>query len=100
MELPELPGDQTEGKVAKAIESETAKIPSDFFLWTGLGMLGSSLAMFALGRRHSALMVGQFASPILIMGLYDKIVKQQGHDYQDKKPSGMSTPKKEKVTSY
>jgi hypothetical protein len=45
-------------------------------------------------------MVGQFASPILIMGLYDKIVKQQGHDYQDKKPSGMTTPKKEKVTSY
>ena len=101
MELPELPGNQTEGKVAKAIETETAKMPSDVFLWTGIGMLASSFMMFAMGRRHAALMVGQLAYPILIMGVYDKIVKQSGHDYQDTKPTGKTTmPKKEKVTSY
>lgn len=86
----ELPGNHTEGKVAKAIESETAKLPSDIFLWTGLGMLASSFFLFGMNYRHSALMVGQLASPILIMGVYDKLVKQAGHDFTDKKPQRQS----------
>jgi hypothetical protein len=31
-----------EGETAKAIEQETAKMPSDIFLWTGLSCLGAS----------------------------------------------------------
>lgn len=72
-----------EGKVAKAIESKTAKLPSDIFLWSGLGALALSGALFCMGKKHTSLMVGQWAAPVLIMGLYDKIVKELGHDASD-----------------
>ena len=76
----------TEGKVARAIEEQTSKLPSDIFLWTGLSFLGVSFAMHALGHKHSALIVGQLAAPVLIMGLYNKTVKQEGHDALDPLP--------------
>jgi hypothetical protein len=76
-----------EGPVAKAIEKETSKLPSDLFLWTGLGLLATSVILNAFRQKHFGLMIGQFAAPILIMGLYNKTVKQAGHDVLDKKPS-------------
>jgi hypothetical protein len=33
-----------EGKVAEAIEEQTAKLPSDIFLWASMGAMGASLA--------------------------------------------------------
>jgi hypothetical protein len=76
-----------EGPVAKAIEKETSKLPSDLFLWTGLGLLATSVLLHSFKQKHIGLLIGQFAAPILIMGLYDKTVKQSGHDVLDKKPS-------------
>ena len=32
------------------------------------------------GRKSTALLVGQWAAPLLIMGLYNKVVKTEGHD--------------------
>jgi len=69
-----------EGKVATAIESQTARIPSDVFLWTSLGALAASLTLKVLKKDHIALFVGQWAAPFLIMGLYNKLVKVGGHD--------------------
>lgn len=69
-----------EGKVAKKIETETAKMPSDWFLWTALGAIGVAVTLNILGKQHTGLLVGQLASPLLIMGLYNKLVKVQGHD--------------------
>jgi hypothetical protein len=34
-----------EGGVAKAIESQTAKSPSDLFLWAAFGSMAGSLAL-------------------------------------------------------
>ncbi|HEV7620907.1 MAG TPA: Ycf66 family protein [Flavisolibacter sp.] len=79
--------EHTEGPIAKAIEKETSKLPSDLFLWGGLGLLAGSVLMFSLKQKHGALLLGQFGAPILIMGLYNKTVKQSGHDALDKKPS-------------
>jgi hypothetical protein len=73
-----------EGPVAKAIETQTAKLPSDLFLWTAAGFWISSLVLHSVGRKHAALMVGQCITPVLVMGLYDKLVKLQGHDAQKK----------------
>ena len=73
-----------EGPVAKAIETQTAKLPSDLFLWTAAGFWISSLALHSMGKKHAALMVGQCITPVLVMGLYDKMVKQWGHDAQSK----------------
>ena len=69
-----------EGPVAKAIEEQTAKLPSDFFLWAALGSMGISLLLHFTGREHKSLFIGQWAAPFLILGLYNKIVKIQGHD--------------------
>jgi hypothetical protein len=69
-----------EGKVATAIEQQTAKIPSDVFLWTALGCMAASLTLQILGRKHLSLFIGQWPAPFLIMGLYNKVVKLEGHD--------------------
>jgi hypothetical protein len=73
-----------EGKVAKTIEEQTAKLPSDLFLWTGLGAIGVGFIMQLFGARHSGIMVSQLGSPLLIMGLYNKVVKVEGHDKYSK----------------
>ena len=69
-----------EGKVATAIEQQTAKIPSDVFLWAALGSMAVSLALQLTGNRHRSLFVGQWAAPFLLLGVYNKLVKLEGHD--------------------
>jgi len=69
-----------EGPVATAIENQTAKIPSDVFLWAALGSIGVSLVLKVRGSRHNALFVGQWAAPFLLLGIYNKLVKQLGND--------------------
>lgn len=69
-----------EGRVAKAIEDQTAKLPSDIFLWTALGCMAASLALQIAGKRKLSLFVGQWPASILLMGLYNKLVKVEGHD--------------------
>jgi hypothetical protein len=69
-----------EGSVATAIERQTAKIPSDVFLWTALGCMAVSLTLQILGRKKESLFIGQWPMPFLIMGLYNKLVKLEGHD--------------------
>lgn len=69
-----------EGEVTKRIEKETAKIPSTVYLAAGLAAMGTSILLKCAGHKHTALLVGQWASPFLIMGLYNKIVKTEGHD--------------------
>jgi hypothetical protein len=73
-----------EGETAKAIENQTAKLPSDLFLLAAAGSMGLSLALKISGKKDSALFVGQWAAPFLILGLYNKLVKLEGHDKQDK----------------
>lgn len=75
--------DHREGPVAKKIEEQTSKLPSDLFLWASLGAMGLALTLKLLKRNHAALFIGQWAAPVLIMGLYDKLVKTHGHDKED-----------------
>ncbi|PQA54553.1 hypothetical protein [Siphonobacter curvatus] len=69
-----------EGKVATAIEEQTAKLPSDVFLWAALASMGVSATLKILGERHTSLFVGQWAAPFLLLGIYNKLVKLEGHD--------------------
>ncbi|QRR00653.1 hypothetical protein [Dyadobacter sandarakinus] len=69
-----------EGEVAKTIENQTAKLPSDVFLWAALASMGVSAALKIAGQKHTALFVGQWAAPFLLLGVYNKIVKTQGND--------------------
>ena len=69
-----------EGNVTKMIESQTAKLPSKVFLCAGLTALATAAALKMMGKKHSAIIVGQWAAPFLLFGIYDKIVKVEGHD--------------------
>lgn len=69
-----------EGKVAEAIEQQTAKVPSDVYLWAAVGAMTVSLSLQCMGRKHSSLFIGQWAAPFLLFGIYNKLVKQLGHD--------------------
>jgi hypothetical protein len=69
-----------EGPIARSIEQQTAKLPSDTFLWAAIGSIATSL-MFKVARKdHAANFVGQWAPTFLILGMYNKIVKLQGSD--------------------
>ena len=74
------PHQYREGNLAKAIESQTAKLPSDAFLWASGASMAASLAAKAMGSKHTALFIGQWAAPFLILGLYNKIVKLEGSE--------------------
>lgn len=71
---------QDEGTVARAIEQQTAKLPSDIFLWAAGGSILASLMMKSRGRDSTANFVGQWAPTFLILGLYNKMVKLMGSD--------------------
>ena len=53
------PTEHTEGAVARTIEEQTAKMPSDWFLWVAVGAMTTSLALQMSGNRHASLFVGQ-----------------------------------------
>lgn len=82
-----LKNDHSEGRVAKAIEEQTSKLPSDVFLWAAVGAMGVSATLKCFGKSHTALFVGQWAAPFLLLGLYNKLVKLEGHDAQDNHPA-------------
>jgi hypothetical protein len=78
-----LPGarkEHREGAVARSIEQQTAKIPSDWFLWAAFGSIAASLA-FKIAKNHDAAdFVGHWAPTILILGMYNKLVKLHGSE--------------------
>ena len=74
------PPEHQEGTIARTIEQQTAKLPSDLFLWLAGGSIAASLTLKLMGRHHDALFVGQWAPTFLILGLYNKLVKLAGSD--------------------
>jgi len=71
---------ELEDRYTGAIESQTSKLPSSLFLGLALGSMGASLILKIMEKEHWALFVGQWAAPFLIMGNYNKLVKQHGSD--------------------
>lgn len=69
-----------EGRVARTIEQQTAKLPSDLFLWAAVGSMAGSLMMKIAGNDRTANFVGQWAPTFLILGLYNKMVKLHGSE--------------------
>lgn len=72
--------EHTEGPVARAIENQTARIPSDAFLWAAIGSMATSATLHLMGNKQASVFVGQWAPTFLILGLYNKLVKQLGSD--------------------
>jgi hypothetical protein len=74
------PGEIEEDQVTALMESCSAKWPTSFFLGAAFASMIASLALKAQGKDHMALFVGQWAAPFLILGTYNKMVKQHGSD--------------------
>ena len=72
--------DHREGKVARSIEQQTARLPSDVFLWTAVGSMAASLSLQIMGKGDKANFIGQWAPSLLILGLFNKMVKLPGSD--------------------
>jgi len=72
--------EHTEGMVARNIENQTAKLPSDLFLWAAGASIVGSCMLHCSGKEHASLLVGQWAPTFLILGLYNKLVKVAGSD--------------------
>lgn len=85
---------QRERPVARAIERQTAKLPSDIFMWAAVASMIGSLAFQVMGPRPRralfgrvmerraplATFIGQWAPTLLLFGVYNKIVKVAGSD--------------------
>ncbi len=65
-----------EDRVTSEIEQRTANVPSVTFLGLAGASIAGSLALFLLDRREDAIFVGQWAPTFLLLGLYNKLVKQ------------------------
>lgn len=73
-------GEAREDRFTGAIESQTSKLPSTLYLGLALGAMAASATLKILGKDDWSIFVGQWPAPFLIMGLYNKTVKQQGSD--------------------
>lgn len=73
-------GQVKEDRISGTIERGTSTAPSNLFLGLALGSMAISAILKVSGKNHWALFVGQWAAPFLIMGNYNKMVKQHGSD--------------------
>jgi len=72
--------EHSEGALARGIEQQTAKLPSDTFLWLAVGAMATSATLQMAGNKHLSLFIGQWAPSFLLFGIYNKMVKQHGSD--------------------
>jgi hypothetical protein len=80
---PSAPGEaqkHSEGVVARTIEEQTARLPSDLFLWAAGASIVGSLTLRCLGDKEGSQFVGLWAPTFLLLGVYNKIVKVAGSD--------------------
>ena len=72
--------EHTEGTIARSIEEQTAKLPSDVFLWAALSAIAGSAVLQLAGKRQVSNFIGEWVPTLLIFGLYNKMVKVLGSD--------------------
>jgi hypothetical protein len=74
----------TEDRFTKTIEEYTASIPSSAYLGVAIAAMGISLLFQATGQGKWANFIAQWVPTWLIIGVYNKIVKLEGHDKTDR----------------
>ena len=74
------PGQHHEGEITKQIEHYTSQIPSGTYLTLAVGSIGLSALLHLAGRKQDAQFVGHWVPTILLLGLYNKLVKVQGSE--------------------
>jgi hypothetical protein len=72
--------DTKEGELTKTIEQYTAAIPSSTYLAVAVGAMAVSLVAQLTGRGKWGNFIAQWVPTWLLLGVYNKIVKTEGHD--------------------
>ena len=80
MDYTSAPQERTEGTIARSIEQQTAKLPSDLFLWAAVGAMAGSAALQISGQKQVSNFIGEWVPTLLIFGLYNKMVKLLGSE--------------------
>ena len=75
---------QTEDQLSKTLEKYTAAIPSSGYLAVAVGAMAASLALQLVGQGKWGNFIAQWVPTWLVIGLYNKIVKLEGHDHADR----------------
>ena len=75
-------GQAQEDQFTAAIEQYTSHVPSSAYLGLAIASILGSVSFQIAGRKHDALFVGQWVAPFLLLGIYNKMVKQHGSDAQ------------------
>lgn len=79
--------------VSPLIEAKTSQIPSSAYLAAALVSMATSAIFKISGKDHAALFVGQWAAPFLLLGVYNKMVKQHGSDAESKIRGEQNSPR-------
>lgn len=75
---PVIREEHSEGRLTRILEQQTAKIPSSFFLAAAIGSMVVSLGAELAGRKELSRFVGLWSSTLLLLGVYNKLVKSLG----------------------
>ena len=74
----------TEDEFTKSIESYTASIPSSAYLGVAIAAMGVSFLCQVAGKGKWGNFLAQWVPTWLVIGLYNKLVKVEGHDQIDR----------------
>jgi hypothetical protein len=77
-----------EDEFTKHIERYTGAIPSSGYLAVAVAAMAASLMFQMAGRGKWGNFIAQWVPTWLIIGLYNKLVKLEGHDYADRAGGG------------
>lgn len=78
------PPEPTEDQFTKTLERYTATVPSSGFLAVALASMGLSLIFQLGGQGKWGNFVAQWVPTWLLFGVYNKLVKLEGHDRHDR----------------
>jgi hypothetical protein len=75
---------RTEDRFTKTVEDYTGAIPSSAFLGVAVGAMALSFALQVTGQGKWGNFIAQWVPTWLIIGVYNKLVKLEGHDQTDR----------------
>lgn len=75
---------RTEDPFTKTVEEYTAAIPSSAYLGVAVAAMAASFALQVVGQGKWGNFIAQWVPTWLVIGLYNKMVKLEGHDHLDR----------------
>jgi hypothetical protein len=75
---------RTEDRFTKTVEEYTGAVPSSAYLGIAVAAMAASLAFQMAGQGKWGNFIAQWVPTWLIIGLYNKLVKLEGHDRYDR----------------